>query len=77
MQTTTESLKWINTDRYPIDDLGSEKLRATIADTRAQLAANGCAVVKRTKVDAFVLVKLFLLLPHAGAIEEKPFKTMT
>ena len=33
--------------------------------------------VKRTKVDAFVLVKLFLLLPHAGAIEEKPFKTMT
>ena len=35
------------------------------------------AVVKRTKVDTFVLVKLFLLLPHAGAIEEKPFKTMT
>ena len=33
--------------------------------------------VKRTKVDTFVLVKLFLLLPHAGAIEEKPFKTMT
>jgi hypothetical protein len=33
--------------------------------------------VKRTEVDTFVLVKLFLLLPHAGAIEEKPFKTMT
>jgi hypothetical protein len=35
------------------------------------------SAVKRTKVDTFVLVKLFLLLPHAGAIEEKPFKTMT
>ena len=35
------------------------------------------AAVKRSKVDTFVLVKLFLLLPHAGATEEKPFKTMT
>lgn len=33
--------------------------------------------VKRSKVSTFVLVKLFLLLPHAGAIEENPFRTMT
>jgi transposase-like protein len=35
------------------------------------------AAVKRSKVETFVLVKLFLLLPHHGAIEENPFKTMT
>ena len=44
---------------------------------KGALKASIDRVVKRTKVDTFVLVKLFLLLPHAGAIEEKPFKTMT
>ncbi len=32
--------------------------------------------VKRTKVDTFVLVKLFLQLPRAKATEENPFKSM-
>jgi transposase len=33
--------------------------------------------VKRSKVETFVLVKLFLLMPHTGPVEEKLFKTMT
>jgi hypothetical protein len=33
--------------------------------------------VKRSKVDAFVLVKLFLLVPRADATEENSFKSIT
>ena len=47
------------------------------ADLTHWVNLESAPTVKRTKVDTFVLVKLFLLLPHAGAIEEKPFKTMT
>ncbi|MEO8856560.1 MAG: hypothetical protein ABI343_06160 [Burkholderiaceae bacterium] len=42
----TNSLKWINTDRYPIDQPDSEALQTTIADVRVQLKARGCAVLK-------------------------------
>lgn len=43
---TTDSLKWINTDRYPIDRPESAALQATMAEVRLQLKAQGCALLK-------------------------------
>lgn len=43
---TINSLKWINTAKYPLDHPAAETLKATIADVRAQLKAKGCAVLK-------------------------------
>lgn len=43
---TPNSLKWINTDQYPIGNPDAVTLKAVIADVRAQLKANGCAVMK-------------------------------
>lgn len=37
----------------------------------------GGVAVERTKVDTFVLVKLFLLLPPGGATHENRFKSTT
>ncbi len=39
-------LKWINTSQYPIDQPGAPVLHDIIADVRAQLKVNGCAVLK-------------------------------
>jgi hypothetical protein len=42
----TDSLKWINTNSYPIDQPDSAALQTTIADVRSQIKARGCAVLK-------------------------------
>ena len=48
----------------------------TIASAVHRHRSPNLPIVKRTKVDTFVLVKLFLQLPRAEAIEENPFKSM-
>ncbi len=57
-------------------------VRLALYEKVMALHAQGCtmkgiASVKRSKVSTFVLVKSFLLLPHADATEGNPFKTMT
>lgn len=42
---SADSLKWINTSKYPLDQPDAETLEAIIDDVRFQLKARGCAVL--------------------------------
>lgn len=43
---TAHSLRWINTDKYPITQPESAALMAVVNDVRGQLKANGCAIIR-------------------------------